>query len=169
MQKSSLAPMEESGLTSLKAPVISGAVIVRYIQSVSGELDPLQYGILAARGGVLSNVHACSRLNSGSISSIHLLRYVQTTSESHAITQRAKRASARPLHEEQTISHKVRFRKGGSSGTHSTRYQPSVSGERGVRVISSSRHHSGRASQGVRVANQGSPASQTVWLNEISR
>ena len=38
-----------SGLTSLKAPVILGAVIVRYIQSVSGELDPLQYGILGAR------------------------------------------------------------------------------------------------------------------------
>ena len=33
----------------LKAPVILGAVIVRYIQSVSGELDPLQYGILGAR------------------------------------------------------------------------------------------------------------------------
>ena len=32
--------------THLKALVILGAVILRYIQSVSGELDPLQYGIL---------------------------------------------------------------------------------------------------------------------------
>ena len=31
------------------AEVFRGAVIVRYIQSVSGELDPLQYGILGAR------------------------------------------------------------------------------------------------------------------------
>ena len=35
--------------THLKALVILGAVILRYIQSVSGELDPLQYGILGAR------------------------------------------------------------------------------------------------------------------------
>ena len=65
-----------------------------------------------------------------------------------------------PSSGEPTTSHLVRFRRRGSSGTHSTRYQPSVSGERGARVISSSLHHSGRASQGVRVANQGSPAGQ---------
>ena len=36
-----------------------GAVIVRYIQSVSGELDPLQYGILGARARRnLSLLHA---------------------------------------------------------------------------------------------------------------
>ena len=45
--------------TYLKAPVILGAVIVRYIQSVSGELDPLQYGILGARARRnLSLLHA---------------------------------------------------------------------------------------------------------------
>ena len=54
-----------SGETSETTPRIHGAVIVRSIQRDSDELDPLQYGILAARGGVLSNVHACSRLSSG--------------------------------------------------------------------------------------------------------
>ena len=49
---------------TLVASRIQGAVIVRSIQQDSGELDPLQYGILAARGGVLSNFSACSRLNS---------------------------------------------------------------------------------------------------------
>ena len=45
--------------TYLKALVILGAVIVRYIQSVSGELDPLQYGILGARARRnLSLLHA---------------------------------------------------------------------------------------------------------------
>ena len=45
--------------TYLKALVILGAVIVYYIQSVSGELDPLQYGILGARARRnLSLLHA---------------------------------------------------------------------------------------------------------------
>ena len=44
----------------LTTPRIQGAVILRSIQQDSGELDPLQYGILAARGGVLGNVHACA-------------------------------------------------------------------------------------------------------------
>ena len=60
-------PIAISAETSLTRPRIQGAVIVRSIQRDSDELDPLQYGILAARGGVLSNVHACSRLNSGSL------------------------------------------------------------------------------------------------------
>ena len=44
-------PITISVETYLKALVILGAVIpvVRYIQSVSSELDPLQYGILGAR------------------------------------------------------------------------------------------------------------------------
>ena len=58
-------PIAISGETSETTPRIHGAVIVRSIQRDSDELDPLQYGILAARGGVLSNVHACSRLSSG--------------------------------------------------------------------------------------------------------
>ena len=60
-------PIAISGETSVTTPRIQGAVILRSIQQDSGELDPLQYGILAARGGVLSNSHACSRLNSGSL------------------------------------------------------------------------------------------------------
>ena len=52
-------PITISVETSVKAPVILGAVIVRYIQSVSGELDPLQYGILGARARRnLSLLHA---------------------------------------------------------------------------------------------------------------
>ena len=58
-------PIAISAEKFLTTPRIQGAVIVRSIQQDSGELDPLQYGILAARGGVLSNSHACSRLNSG--------------------------------------------------------------------------------------------------------
>ena len=34
-----------------------------------------------------------------------------------------------------TTGHRVRFRKGGSSGPHRTRYQPSTRGERVVRVV----------------------------------
>ena len=52
-------PIAISVETSLKALVILGAVIVRYIQSVSGELDPLQYGILGALAlRNLSRLHA---------------------------------------------------------------------------------------------------------------
>ena len=52
--------------THLKALVILGAVILRYIQSVSGELDPLQYGILGARAAE-SEPTACNDLISGSV------------------------------------------------------------------------------------------------------
>ena len=34
-----------------------------------------------------------------------------------------------------TTGHRVRFRKGGSSGPHRTRYQPSTRGERVARVV----------------------------------
>ena len=60
-------PAADSAEKFLTTPRIQGAVILCSIQQDSGELDPLQYGILAARGGVLGNVHACSRLNSGSL------------------------------------------------------------------------------------------------------
>ena len=40
--------------TPLTSPIPGRAVIVRSIQQGSGELDPLQYGIPAARGGVLT-------------------------------------------------------------------------------------------------------------------
>ena len=42
-------------------PKDSGAVILRSIQRDSDELELLQYGILAARGGVLGNVHEWQR------------------------------------------------------------------------------------------------------------
>ena len=60
-------PIDVPAEKFLKRPFFGVAVILRSIQQDSGELDPLQYGILAARGGVLSNSHACSRLNSGSL------------------------------------------------------------------------------------------------------
>ena len=58
-------PIDVPAEKFLNRPFFGVAVIVRSIQQDSGELDPLQYGILAARGGVLSNFSACSRLNSG--------------------------------------------------------------------------------------------------------
>ena len=60
-------PIDVPAEKFLNRPFFGVAVILRSIQQDSGELDPLQYGILAARGGVLSNSHACSRLNSGSL------------------------------------------------------------------------------------------------------
>ena len=44
-----IVPIAISVEKLLNGEVFLGAVIVRYIQSVSGELDPLQYEILGAR------------------------------------------------------------------------------------------------------------------------
>ena len=60
-------PIADSAEKFLTTPRIQGAVILRSIQQDSVMIGGNATGILGARGGVLSNVHACSRLNSGSL------------------------------------------------------------------------------------------------------
>ena len=85
---------------------------------------------------------------SGSVNSvqcIHLLRYVQTTSESHTITQRVEGQPLGSYTRSRPPATRSESEGGSLGGTHSTRYQPSDSGERGIHVSRSSPQWAGRS------------------------